>query len=462
MPRQKCKHILTIAMLSLSLAVPTIANAEDIAPQTKLLSKVVDGVVLNYLNTVSPDKFSATLIDNLNDADTKKQALRECEGQGPFLITDQKKPWLSALNNAVRCSHAIRGEVESNAALDAAVARSLQSLDAEARYLQKISPGRNQNEYWAPLPPRLHAGMVGVTVRKLDEATFEVVSVLPGGPAEYAGIEADDKIVKINGRPTSNMSLEDIFFDIQAPTGSNVDIALVGKSGEAKNVQVTTVASKVRPEIASINNNPEQFVPTTVRYEQRDGLLIIVIPRLVYDQTSNGVRAALKTIRKSPAPLKAIVLDLRTSGGGELEEAVIVADQFLDQGAIMKMEGRTIGSETISARSGSLAPNGMPIFILIGKQTGGASEVLASALIDSGRAKAIGQRTIGAGTIKTMELVSNNRAVSIPQGKLYRPNGQPLSNGILPDVDAEFDEATTTIPDSILTQISSMLIARTN
>jgi carboxyl-terminal processing protease len=444
------------------LATGSASRATD--PDTKMLDRVVRAVAANYLAPVSSDDFARSIEETLNAADDKDQQLLACEQHRAPAPSTQNPPWLDRLEAAAQCSRAVRGESEAKPVLDAAVSRALSRLDSRFRFLGRIGGWGGRNDYLALIGPRAHPGMIGIAVAKPEAAASEIVWVMPDGPAARAGIAAGDRILTIGGEPVSRLTLDEILYRVLAPAGSVVDLQVRRQKGAIENVRVTTVPKPATFDAAggggtriTSRQTAESMVPTSSRSELRDGILILTIPRMVTGQTEDEVRGLLHAGMKAPTPPKAILLDLRHNPEGQLDSTADIADLFLESGPIMRLQGRTIGDAITTAHRKAAVPADMPLFVLIDESGGGAAEILAAALADAGRATLIGRPTKSEGVVHTLIFVRDDRAISIPQGTIYRANGRPLGDGLQPAVSLEPDADDAAELDGALRAIGAKM-----
>src|SRR5690606_37140236 len=186
--------------------------------------------------------------------------------------------------------------------------------------------------------------------------------------------------------------------------------------------------------------DPRAFTLVRAQVKQQSVEAKVLEPRIGYLQisrfveaTNADVAAALADLRAKNA-LGALVLDLRDDPGGIVDQAVLVADQFLDSGTIVTIRGRQGSVETQSAHKGG-AGVGVPIIALVDEGTASAAEILAAALRDHGRAKLVGQPTYGKGTVQTFYDLDDGSGLKLTTARYLTPKGNFLeSKGLIPDV----------------------------
>jgi len=264
-------------------------------------------------------------------------------------------------------------------------------------------------------------GGVGLVV-SIDKAGAKVVNPIPDTPAERAGIKADDIIIAIDDKPVAGQSLDDIQKQLRGPQGSAVKLT-ISRSGEKNPLQKKLTRANVAVE------------PVTSRREGDIGY--IKIPAF-NERTDDGVRAAVAKLKHEIGPgIRGYVIDLRDDGGGVLEGAIGVADEFLDEGEIVSTRGRDPDdTERYDAKPGDIA-EGRPIIILTDNGTASASEIVAGALQDHRRARILGTRTFGKGSVQTVTPLENGAggALHMTTGRYYTPSGRSIQAlGITPDI----------------------------
>lgn len=250
-----------------------------------------------------------------------------------------------------------------------------------------------------------------------------VDEVVPGSPADVAGVQQDDRVVSVDGAPTAEPGHE-----IGGATAW--EAKLRGASGTRVTLAIVRVGWK----------EPRAFAIVRAQVKQPSVHARVLEPHVGYLQISRfaeatgaDVAAALADLKKRGA-LGALVLDLRDDPGGIVDQAIEVADQFLDDGTIVTIRGRQGSVETEAAHPGG-AGVGVPIIALVDQGTASASEILAAALRDHGRAVLVGLPTYGKGTVQTFYDLDDGSGLKLTTARYFTPNGKSLeSKGIVPDV----------------------------
>jgi carboxyl-terminal processing protease len=249
-----------------------------------------------------------------------------------------------------------------------------------------------------------------------------VVAPLADSPAERAGILSGDRIVAIDGAATKDMPI-----------------------GEATRRMKGAAGTKVVVSIArAALNEPQSFVlvrdhvrTTSVDWRIIDKAAgtVYVRVRVFQDRSDRELRQALDGARKElGGPIQGLVLDLRNNPGGLLDQAVKVADRFLSKGVIVSTESRGKKPEVEEAHEKDTEP-AYPVVLLVNRGSASASEIVAGALQDHGRAVVVGAQTFGKGSVQTVVELEDGSALKLTVAKYYTPSHRSIQErGITPDV----------------------------
>ena len=264
---------------------------------------------------------------------------------------------------------------------------------------------------------------IGATITMKDNV-LTVVSPIIDSPAEKAGIKSGDRILEIDGQRTSALSLVEATFKIRGPKGTSVKL-LILHEGDTEPVEISIVR--------------EQITGKTVSMEMRDDIAYIKITQFL-QTTGNDLRAVLLEAVKQGA--KGIILDLRNNTGGLLTSAEDVLGQFLTTGIAAKVVDNTGTESVVPLRPDGVAVK-LPMVVLVNNGSASASEIVAGALQDYGRAKVVGTKTFGKGSVQVILELSDGSALHITAYKWLTPNGRPIDGvGLTPDITSELkDEA---------------------
>jgi carboxyl-terminal processing protease len=272
-------------------------------------------------------------------------------------------------------------------------------------------------------------GGLGIEITLRDNV-LTVVSPIEDTPAYRIGIEAGDMIIKIGDRFTKDMSILEAVKLMRGKAGTEVTITVM-REGFDKPREFTIVREVIK--VKSVKSRTLENGFGYVRIAQ------------FQERTDQDLRKALNSLKKENGDsLSGLVLDLRNNPGGLLEQAVKVADVFLGQGLIVYTEGREEGSRMrFSARVQGTEPD-YPMVVLINGGSASASEIVAGALQDNGRAVILGTQSFGKGSVQTIIPLSDDSGLRLTTARYYTPRGTSIqAKGITPDIvvkPAEFKE----------------------
>lgn len=310
--------------------------------------------------------------------------------------------------------HRIRAEyVEEpniNSVTSGALHGLLESLDADSSYL---SPA----EYKAFKANKADgkAG-VGATVSKRF-GYAAVVSVVPGGPADKAGINAGDILEFVDGQSTHEMSLASVKAKLAGEPGSRLDISVI-RTRKIEPQKITLVR-----ELIVLPAAQEQTMADNVGYIRAQAL-----PK----GRAQDISAKIKSLQKQGA--KKLVLDLRNSSEGDEEEGVAVANLFLGKGVIATLQGQKYQKVVYEADPQKKVTD-LPLAVLVNRGTSGAAEIVAAAIMDNGRGDLVGDKTFGEGSVQKLIEIPDGSALILSIAKYYTPKGKIIQDtGITPNV----------------------------
>lgn len=327
-------------------------------------------------------------------------------------------------------------------ALDTILDRYVDPVDEAAvlqRGLRHMVAGLDEHSHFLTaaernaLRSRARDGASGLTVhlqRDAEPPRIDVVGVLPGSPAAKAGLHPGDTLLEIDGhRPH------------EAHSQIVVDGWLSGRAGQTR-------ALKTKPHSGG--------EPTEVRLRLAKREVAVVAGQLVAVTTADGTagqaaricirafrsgtgerfRKTLARLRRSAGPqgLAALVIDLRGNPGGQVDEALVVADLFVEQGILTRTRGRN-GRVLREERAHAAGTDTtLPIVIVHDRHTASAAELLTAALRDNGRARSVGEPTYGKGTVQEIMGLADGSVLSLTIARYYSPNDRPIDGvGLSPD-----------------------------
>ncbi|MDA8739308.1 S41 family peptidase [Luminiphilus sp.] len=249
-----------------------------------------------------------------------------------------------------------------------------------------------------------------------------IVTPIDGSPAIEAGLQAGDVILKIDGTSTQGMSTIESSTYMRGAKGTDVTLE-IGRAGESQPFDVVVTRGIIE-------------VPSVRTRELDDGYWVIRVSRFQRDSGAE-VTAALASAL-SEGEVRGIVLDVRNNPGGVMNASVEMAGNFLDGGLVVYTQGRHPDSvNTFNAEAGEVIP-GVPLVVLVNGGSASASEIVAGALQDRGRAVIMGTQSFGKGSVQTVLPVSESKALKLTTSLYYTPSGRSIQqDGIVPDVVVE-------------------------
>jgi carboxyl-terminal processing protease len=310
-------------------------------------------------------------------------------------------------------------------AVENAINGMLTGLDPHSSYL-------NQRSYRdMQVQTRGEFGGLGIEVTQ-EGGYIKVISPIDDTPAARAGVKPGDLITALNGTSVQGLTLQEAVEQMRGERGTSIKLT-IRREGVDKPVELTLTRDVIRPQV--------------VRFRVEGGDVGYIRLTSFNEQTDAGLRRAMQTIRQQAGNnLKGIILDLRNNPGGLLDQAVQVADEFIDQGEIVSTRARrTEDAQRWNAKAGDIA-QGLPVIVLINGGSASASEIVAGALQDHRRAIVLGTKSFGKGSVQTVMPIPGNGAIRLTTARYYTPSGRSIqATGIEPDIEvrATRDEQAT-------------------
>jgi carboxyl-terminal processing protease len=296
-----------------------------------------------------------------------------------------------------------------------AIKGTLRGLDPHSSFLDPDSLKEMQVETSGSF------GGLGIEITLRDDI-LTVVSPIDGTPASRAGLQPGDRIIKIDGLTTKDMQLSDAVKRMRGKPGSKVTI---------------TVAREGWTESRDFEIQREVIRVQSVRiHDLGDGVGYIRL-RQFQEQTAHDLEGALDKLVKGG--MKALVLDLRNNPGGLLTAAVEVSEKFLEDGKlVVYTEGRVRNQNMRFSAHAKKPYTKIPMVVIVNNGSASASEIVAGALQDWGRAKVVGTQSFGKGSVQTIIPLSDGAGLRLTTAKYFTPKGRSIQGkGITPDVVAE-------------------------
>ncbi|HYN15299.1 MAG TPA: S41 family peptidase [Terriglobales bacterium] len=300
----------------------------------------------------------------------------------------------------------------------------LESLDANSSYL---SPA----EYKVYKQRKADGkGEIGATISKRF-GYAAVISVVPGGPADKAGIENADIIEAIEGKSTHEMSLAEVNAMLTGQPGSNVTFSIVrARRAEPQKVTVTR-------DLITLPPVSERMLEDGVGY---------VRPYALTKGRAQEIAADIKALQKQGA--RKLILDLRDCSVGEASEGVAAANLFLNHGMISYLQGQKFAKETFNADPQKDVTD-VPLVVMVNRGTAGPSEIVAAAVMENARGDVVGDKTFGTGGVQKVIEIPDGSALILTVAKYYTPGGKAIQDtAITPNIlVADADESDVVLPD---------------
>ena len=301
----------------------------------------------------------------------------------------------------------VRGEYVEDPNLpqvtDGALHGLLESLDSNSSYLNAEQYKQYKNHKTGA------KGDIGAAISKRF-GYASVVAVIPGSPADKAGLQDTDILEAIEGKSTREISLAQIHSLLSGEPGSNVNLSVVrARRAEPQKVVVTR-------DVVTIPAAQDKMLS--------DGIGDIHVDALTKGR-SQEIANKVKALQKSGA--KKLILDLRDCAEGDETEGIATANLFLNHGTITYLQGQKYPREAFNADP-SKAVTTLPVAILVNKGTSGAAEIVAAAILENARGDVIGDKTFGDGTVQKLIELPDGGALILSIAKYYSPQGKAIQD----------------------------------
>ena len=299
---------------------------------------------------------------------------------------------------------------------EAALRGMLESIDEYSEYY-------NSDES-AALMQNVMGGIVGigVTIDFSDTEAARIVSVIPDTPAERAGLEVGDILISVDGYGLRGVKSELVLNHIRGDVGTEVYLE-VERDGQ----------------IIGFNMIRQEIVGTSITHEviEEDGIKVMYIR--VHGFVMNTAEKFEESLKAADAAgITNIIIDVRDNGGGILEQAIAMVDNFVPKGKLITTEDHKIALLNRKYSGTKVEKNKYKVVVLINEYSASASEVLAAALDENEEATLVGEKTYGKGTIQTITALSNGGMIKYTSGYYLTPNGNNINGiGVYPDITVE-------------------------
>ncbi len=316
-------------------------------------------------------------------------------------------------------------DVKLNEIVDKAISGLLSELDAHSAYMNKKSYKEMQ------ISMEGEFGGLGIVIGMRDGA-LTIISPIDDTPAQKAGVQSGDIILKIGDKSTLKMTIDEAVTLMRGEAGTPIDITVVRK-GETAPISFHIVRGIIK--VKSVNAKTHD-----------DSILYLRITSF-----DNNVAEELeKYIKEHKTKTKGIVLDLRNNPGGSLEQSIKTVDMFVDSGVIVSQKGKTSSEDSSFSATKKATLTKVPMVVLVNGGSASASEIVSGALQDFKRAVIVGEDTFGKGSVQMLMPITNDRseAIKLTIAKYYLPSGRTIQAvGVKPDIKVAFGKTPTSDPD---------------
>jgi len=310
-------------------------------------------------------------------------------------------------------------DVDPNDLTENAIDGMLKALDPYSTYL---TPERYKE---LEIGTSGEFGGVGLELTVQDD-TLTVIAPIDGTPADLAGIKSGDKIIKINGKTTKDVDIHEAVKLLRGPKGSTVVVTIRNKSDNRER-DVTLTRDLIQLQ--------------SIQTKLLDGGILYIRLSQFQENTYDDLIKSFNEL-ENRNKLNGVVLDLRNNPGGLLEEAVQVADEFLDEGLVVSVKGRSPDQsrDYYSSNNGLMLDH--PLIVLVNNGSASASEIVAEALQDRERGIIIGTKTFGKGSVQTIIELEDGAGLKLTTAKFYAPSGRSINEvGVTPDIQVDNNDS---------------------
>ena len=306
-------------------------------------------------------------------------------------------------------------EISDQELLENAIKGMLSGLDPHSTYLEPKAYEELEESTSGEF------GGLGIEVG-MEDGFVKVIAPIDDTPAQRAGVMAGDLIIKLGDEPVKGMSLQDAVGKMRGKPGTILTLTIM-RDGESAPIELDVERAIIR--VTSIKSRTLEPGYGYIRITQ------------FQEETGKQFREAVSALlQENDDTLNGLVIDVRNNPGGILQAAVETSDAVLDEGLIVYTEGRIQSSRLrFNARAGDVT-NGTPIIVLINGGSASASEILAGALQDHGRAVVMGTRSFGKGSVQTIIPLDETHAIKMTTARYFTPDGRSIqARGIRPDIE---------------------------
>ena len=305
-------------------------------------------------------------------------------------------------------------DVEDGVLLENAIKGMLEGLDPHSSYLDEDAYMDLQEGTSGEF------GGLGIEV-SMEDGFIKVISPIDDTPAQKAGLQSGDLVIRLDETPVKGLSLNDAVTRMRGEPGTDITLTII-REGEEKPLKITITRDVIKVKSVRTQTLEPGFGYLRISHFQ--------------SRTAEDARTGVQQLKQdNNGNLNGLILDLRNNPGGILSAAVSISDLFLDKGLIVYTEGRIDDSRLkFNAKPADILDNA-PIVVLVNAGSASASEIVAGALQDHKRGIIMGQKTFGKGSVQTVLPISNAAALKLTTARYFTPSGRSIQvSGIEPDV----------------------------
>ena len=308
-------------------------------------------------------------------------------------------------------------EVSGKELLTNAIQGMVSSLDPHSAYLLPEAHDELQ------VSTKGEFGGLGIEVG-MEDGFVKVISPIDDTPAQRAGMQAGDLIIRIDGTAVQGMTLNDAVKKMRGKVGTKIELTVVRKGeDQALTIRIIRDVIRIRSVKSRILEEGYGYIRVSQFQIHTGDNMVALIDELI-DEENGG------------KPLKGMVLDLRNNPGGVLSAAIDVSNAFLTKGLVVYTDGRVGDASAKYHADGEDVPDGAPTVALVKNGSASASEIVAGALQDHHRAVIMGSRTFGKGSVQTIMPMREGAALKLTTARYYTPSGRSIqAEGVVPDIE---------------------------